>query len=224
MDDICVVFDLDDTLYKEIAFLKSAYRNISVLVAGETYNSGEIFNYMLENYYNGEDVFTKVLDKYSSSLTKDDLLVEYRTHFPFIELPDESALLLNYLRDNNIILGILTDGRAITQRNKIKALGLHEFVSNGNILISEEFGSSKPAVINYQYFENRHSDVSRFFYIGDNPRKDFQSPNRLGWQTIGLIDDGHNIHKQDVVPRSDFQPQIWVERLSDLINEFNKII
>lgn len=224
MNDICVVFDLDDTLYKEIDYLKSAFRCISDLGAGTKYDSGEIFNYMLENYYAGEDVFTKVLAKYPFSLTKNEMILKYRTHFPLIDLPDESFFLLKYLRDNNIIIGILTDGRSITQRNKIKALGLHEFVSYENILISEEFGTEKPSIVNYQYFEDKIFGASKFFYIGDNPRKDFQSPNKLGWQTIGLIDDGQNIHKQEIISRDEFQPQIWVEKLSDIIKEFRKII
>ena len=35
-NNICVIFDLDDTLYKEIDYLKSAYREIASLVEQTT--------------------------------------------------------------------------------------------------------------------------------------------------------------------------------------------
>jgi putative hydrolase of the HAD superfamily len=32
--------------------------------------------------------------------------------------------------------------------------------------------------------------------VADNVSKDFIAPNIMGWQTICLIDNGKNIHKQ----------------------------
>ena len=50
---------------------------------------------------------------------------------------------------------------------------------------------------NYAYFMKRYSYCQSFIYVGDNVKKDFITPNALGWKTICLKDDGRNIHKQD---------------------------
>jgi putative hydrolase of the HAD superfamily len=90
-------------------------------------------------------------------------------------------------------LGILTDGRSTTQRNKIKALGLDLWISE--VVISEEFGSHKPDPRNYQYFEKVFPG-GEYIYVGDNLCKDFVAPNSMGWKTVVLLDRGKNIHKQ----------------------------
>ena len=36
-----------------------------------------------------------------------------------------------------------------------------------------------------------------FYYVGDNPKKDFIAPNVLGWETICLLDSGCNIRPQE---------------------------
>lgn len=58
-----------------------------------------------------------------------------------------------------------------------------------------------------------------FYYIGDNLRKDFVAPNKLGWQTICLLDNGENIHSQDFSVDSIFLPMHRVKELPS-ISEF----
>ena len=55
----------------------------------------------------------------------------------------------------------------------------------------------------------------RYVYIGDNPRKDFIAPNRLGWLTLGLVDCGANIHPQRRDQGGEDAPQHWIDRLED---------
>ena len=53
--------------------------------------------------------------------------------------------------------------------------------------------------------------------MGDNLKKDFLTPNRLGWQTVCLRDDGRNIHKQDGEGvTEEMNAKIWVDRLPEL--------
>lgn len=221
MNNICVIFDLDDTLYKEIDYLRSAYRFISERIAASDSCPEDIYQYMLDRYINGEDVFGAVQNHYSTARTKSEMLVWYRTHIPDIRLTEDTKSLLNFLKEKEVITGILTDGRSHTQRNKIEALGLKEFIVDRDILISEEFGSEKPSADNYRYFELEHPTVNNFIYVGDNPNKDFLSPNRLGWLTIGLRDKGDNIHNQTRDNGFEYQPKLWVDKLSDMINFFD---
>jgi len=213
MNKLCVVFDLDDTLYKEIDYLKSAYRFISNQLEKEFWPAEKIYNVMLEAYNKGQNAFSVVKSTFNVDTPIGTLLQWYRTHIPDITLPDDSKILLEYLHDKDIPIGILTDGRSVTQRNKIKALGLNRYVAEHNVVISEEFGSEKPDERNYRYFESLYPGINKFMYVGDNPHKDFIAPNRLGWKTIGLIDDGNNIHKQEAANK-EVLPGLWVARFS----------
>lgn len=205
----CVVFDLDDTLYKEIGFVKSAYRFIATKINGISHN--ELAYNILTNAY------TKKLNAFETLNTQLNLdipitkyLEWYRNHIPDISLSLGVKELLEYLTDNNIEIGLITDGRSISQNNKIESLGLKKYIPKQNIVISEEIGSIKPEARNYKYFMNLYSVECQFYYIGDNPEKDFITPNHLGWKTIGILDNGENIHPQNYHKQC-LQPDIWVK-------------
>ena len=61
----------------------------------------------------------------------------------------------------------------------------------------------------------------RYFYIGDNPQKDFITPNELGWTTIGLMDNGQNIHTQTSIG-GNYNPQFWINDITELIKIINE--
>lgn len=190
---IAVIFDLDDTLYKEIDFLKSAFSIIAHGISLEVQKDKKaVYEKMLELYNSKQNVFEGILNVYKTSLTIDELLTSYRNHKPNIRLSSEVIEVLDILKKKKIPLGLLTDGRSVQQRNKIEALKLAKYFSE--IIISEEFGSEKPCIDNYIYFEKKFC-AKKYFYIGDNVKKDFISANKLNWKTIKLRDNGLNIHK-----------------------------
>ena len=59
--------------------------------------------------------------------------------------------------------------------------------------------------------------AEEYWYIGDNVQKDFVAPNRLNWKTICLMDDGNNIHSQNVNVDEIYQPQIQIHQLIELL-------
>lgn len=197
-----IVFDLDDTLYEERSFLESGFRHIDRLLAAQAGRS--IAREMIDRFERREDVFQWIVSTFQLSIAQPKawLLHEYRTHVPTIALNDGARELLDRLRDLNAGMGLMTDGRSITQRNKIEALGLGTYMSD--ILISEEFGSEKPDPRNCRFFAEKYPDRA-FTFIGDNTAKDFIVPAKLGWTTICLRCSGRNIHRQDFTrePRPD---------------------
>jgi putative hydrolase of the HAD superfamily len=198
------VFDLDDTLFHEIDFLKSGYMRISSNL--RELNDSDIFQEMMERYQNKENVFQWLVDKYQNKvppLTIEGLLKEYREHSPSIYLSDKTAGFLNKLKELKIPMGLITDGRSITQRNKLKALGIEKYFTD--IIISEEFGSEKPDERNYLYFQNKYPKKS-FYFFGDNTSKDFIIPKKLGWKTFCIKSSGCHIHHQsfDKEPLPDY--------------------
>lgn len=215
MNDICVVFDLDDTLYKEIDFVRSGFRYIVEHLQQDVTASERMYKQMFASFSEGKDAFDIVCTKFGEIIDKKVLLSWYRFHLPSLNLNKETESLLSQLDAKGAKLGIISDGRSITQRNKIKALGLERYFAKDAIIISEEFGSSKPSKRNYSYFQKYYPESKRYVYIGDNPSKDFIAPNSLGWLTIGLLDNGENIHPQaheDLIRK----PKIWINCISDI--------
>ena len=208
----CIVFDLDDTLYKELDYLKSAYRFISVQLSSEIGHS--VYDEMLELKASGAVVFDVILEKYNiKKFTVKDLIFLYRFHRPDITLSKGVQETLDYLSHHQIRMGIITDGRSISQRNKLKALNIEQYFHK--IIISDEIGHEKPNAQNY-LFHMIDFPEGQFTYIGDNFSKDFVTPNRLGWNTIGLIDNGENIHSQNVTVSKEYLPQLTMNSFDEL--------
>jgi len=187
-----VVFDLDDTLYNEIEYLKSAYQHIAKKVDPHSWQS--LHAIMFSLYRSGSNVFDYLINE--RSCIKEDLLDHYRYHSPAIE-PFPGVLdLFADIKKNGGKLALVTDGRSVTQRNKIKALGLEPYLDH--IVISEEIGTEKPHTNNFLSVEKAFNRTCHY-YIADNIRKDFDGPHELGWQGILLADNGLNIHQNPLL-------------------------
>jgi putative hydrolase of the HAD superfamily len=223
-DNLVFVFDLDDTLYKEIDFLKSAYKEIAQYIASKTNaNATKVYHFMIDTYYKGDNPFAEVLRAFQPSNTDiPDLLQLYRHHAPNITLSQESKNLLTYLKANVYKIGLITDGRSTQQRSKIKALGLEPYLDD--IIISEEFGSEKPNPNNFKFYETKYDSTRNYVYIGDNTKKDFVAPNSLGWTSICLLDGSSlNIHKQNFDLASQFLPHFKINHFSEVSNILKQI-
>jgi len=205
-----IIFDLDDTLIYEIDYLKSAYLEISQTLEKQSYDS--LFSDIFSMYQKRENVFEFLVSKYPA-FTKEKFLEMYRSHLPKIHLDNEVKNILQQCKVNGYKLGLITDGRSITQRNKLKALEIENVFDL--IIVSEEFGSTKPDERNFKVFMENYID--EYIYIADNPQKDFVTPNKLGWKSICLLDKGQNIHSQSFDVPKDFLPQLKIKSISELL-------
>lgn len=210
-----IVFDLDDTLYAEIDFLKSAYKYIAYKLDP---NSKNLYDSMIDDYFNNNNVFNNLSVKYNVEITT--LLVWYRFHSPNIKLYPNVQRFINKFR-SHFDFSMVTDGRSKTQLNKIEALGIYEYLSN--IVISEDIGSEKP---NRNNFKKAISNLNQenCYYIGDNVNKDFITPNKMGWTTICLIDSGQNIHKQDFDKPEVYLPRYCFQNWAEIDEFFDNMM
>ena len=182
-----VVFDLDDTLYNELDFLKSAYKSIAEHL--EPRNWTALYAYMFSLYRCGSNAFEFAARKYNTDIKV--LIDMYRDHQPDIELFDGVISIFDAIKSKKGNIALITDGRSKTQRAKLKSLGIYDYFEE--IIVSEEIGSEKPNINNYKAIENAISGT-QYYYIADNLKKDFITPNVLGWKSIAIIDKGKNIH------------------------------
>lgn len=221
-----ICFDLDDTLYKEIDFLKSGYQKVAEMVNKRFHiNAQDIYCSLLSWYKRGENPFVCLNEFYGIDIPLRDYLDIYRNHHPSISLSNDTKEALTLLKNSCAMLCIITDGREITQKQKVDALGLTKWINIENILINEDVRLFKPNNWSFErtmincFKQCKNTNLS-FCYIGDNPSKDFFAPNKLGWKTICLIDDGRNVHKQDFGLPKEFLPQCKVTDISEVFNLF----
>lgn len=179
-----VLFDLDDTLYPEKAYVKSGYAAIER-------HYGKIDN-MAEKLWSafvkGEQAINHVLSN-EGLFTAEELklcLDIYRFHQPNIFLYPDALDLLNKLKARGVRLGLITDGRPEGQWAKIKALKIEPFFDK--ILITDELGGityRKPNTVSFEKMQSHFNiPYSSMVYVGDNPAKDFIAPELLGMDSV----------------------------------------
>ena len=209
-----IVFDLDDTLYKEIDFVKSAYIYINdyLKLRFKLDLSSGIEKCINENINFFDFINSKLSLRKRLSIEK--YLELYRFHYPNISLSDDKTIFLRELTRKNVEFSIITDGRSISQRNKIHSLGLSNSVKK--IIISEETGFEKPDFHNFKLIEDLHIG-KKFLYVADNTSKDFVAPNALNWDTCCLLDNGQNIHKQNFALNIEYMPKKRIKSFKELM-------
>lgn len=189
-----IVFDLDDTLYKERDYVASGRRAVA--------------RYIDEHG----------LDADVDGVWTPEMLQAYRTHTPRLRLDADTRSTLAALKKAGVTMGIITDGRVVSQSAKYEALGLSEFVHPADLLICSHPNADKTTSRPFIEMASAHTGEPYFVYVGDNPAKDFEQPNRLGWLTVMLRDhDGVNIHPQTMPDEAVRRPLLRIDRLSQLL-------
>lgn len=214
---LCVVFDLDDTLYKEKDFVRSGYAAVAEYIAGRAACDAARLIQVMNEADNAFDALLSLKELKNFDITISDILTIYRSHMPSLTLPKESRDVLDCLHNLNIGIAVITDGRHLTQWNKIKSLEIDRIVESRLIIVSEDIGADKTTVIPFKTVMNRYP-ASTYIYIGDNPTKDFRCAKELGWLTVMLKDkDGENVHSQNLDTISDiYKPAIIIDNIKQL--------
>jgi putative hydrolase of the HAD superfamily len=188
---VAVVFDLDDTLYPEVDFVRSGFRSVAEWCRKEMGVDGFAETaWRLFSQGRRGDIFDAALSALGRAPAKDvitQLVTLYRTHAAQITLLPDSVRCLQQLR-GRYKLGLITDGPAEMQWNKIRCLGLAD--SFDEIIVTSDLGDgfAKPHPRAFMEMEKRFQAAgSDLFYVADNPAKDFTVPARLGWRTIRIL-------------------------------------
>lgn len=177
------VFDLDDTLYSEKEYVKSGYACIAVAFP----QIEDMQNKLWQSFLRGGKAIDEVLSL-EGALTEEnklECLRLYRFQTPDIHLYKGVEELLTRLRKAGLKIGIITDGRSEGQRAKIAALGLENLVDE--IIVTDELGGvefRKPNPLAFELMQKKLGvPFEKMIYVGDNEKKDFVAPNRLGMKT-----------------------------------------
>lgn len=184
-----VVFDMDDTLYPEAAFVRSGFGAVAAWAAAErgiAFETG--LTELMHLFEQGirHNTFNQWLARYGLDTpeTVQRCIQIYREHIPRIEPFPEIPPLLTQLH-SLFSLGLVSDGFLQVQRQKFQALQLAHFFRA--VVFSDTWGraawkpSPRPFVAVLQELRVQGSEA---IYIGDNPLKDFAGARQVGMKTI----------------------------------------
>ncbi|MGD1003088.1 MAG: HAD family hydrolase [Minisyncoccia bacterium] len=184
-----LIFDLDDTLYDENAFVKSGFKAVARYVSGVTGISEKklyLRELRLLALYGRGKIFNTLLEEHSVLTHKNvrKCLSIYRKHRPNIALYPGVRDLLKELSCYSRLY-LVTEGNTLVQTAKIRALGIRHFFNK--IYITNRYGpkAAKPALYCFEKIKRLEKcNWSDVVYIGDDPNKDFVALNRVGACTV----------------------------------------
>lgn len=216
--ETAIVFDLDDTLYKEADYVRSGIeyvvRRLSLKLRVPRM---DLLGEISRAEATGSHPFDALYEHLDHKVSVKRMVEWYRKHVPYLILPESSRSCLLTLSQEGFTLAMITDGRSLGQWNKIHALGIDRYISREYISVSEEVGADKTNLHPWERMMSLLPGIKRWWYVGDNPRKDFRHPNALGWNTVMLLDNGFNIKSQEVKLSKSFFAKYNIASLDELI-------
>ena len=215
-----VVFDLDDTLYPEVEYVRSGFRCVAQHLAEGDWTAEGVFELLWSAFNQGpkDRVFNTVLHQIGlndDSAIISELVKLYREHRPQLQLAAEVINTLDELKQD-YRLGLLSDGFLPAQQLKVEALGLGKWFDK--IIFTEELGREfwKPATRAFKMMGDAlGSPPESCVYVADNVSKDFVGPNKLGWQSVRLIND-FQVHSYTAEAPGG-KPGLVIRQISELL-------
>ena len=219
MKNQLIVFDIDDTLYNEVDYVKSGYREIANYIE-KKHHLTYIYDELLELFkQSSKNVFNRLFELLNIPYTSEDvmhLVNIYHDHIPNIQLSEEVKDTLLKLKED-YLLAIVSDGNYHVQKLKCEALKLKQYFSK--IILTDELGKEywKPSRLAFDILAREYQiPMENLFYVGDNPNKDFYI-SQYGIKTIRYY------NKEGIYFYDDYKENIKEDYRIDSINELIRL-
>jgi putative hydrolase of the HAD superfamily len=186
--ELCVVFDVDDTLYPEHDYVVSGFRAVGRW-AERWLSIGDFDSRCLDLFDQGRrgNIFNEALRACGRLPVPDlisGLVAIYRSHQPQIGMFDDAATAIRE-GSSKWPVAIITDGPVISQSLKCEALGLFSLARPVVLTGTMGEGFHKPQPQAFKYVASQ-VQAARYVYVADNPAKDFAAPRELGWISVRI--------------------------------------
>ena len=216
-----LIFDLDDTLYDEINYVKSGFKEVSIhIFKKHSINKIDSFEFMMNelNEKGRGKVFNALLEEYGIYNKKNLMkcIKVYREHRPKIDLEQDIFNALAKL-NKKYSTYLVTDGNKIVQKNKVEALGIENLFKK--IFITHRFGlkNAKPSLYCFEIIKKiERCNWSDLIYIGDNPQKDFVNLNKVGAKTARILNGSYRYYK----PKKGYEAQVSYKNIRALLKDY----
>ena len=196
-----LIFDLDDTIYNLMGPFQIAHE--AVFADKTDVDCTEIF---MRSRIVCDDILTKekaglippeecfyqrikiLYEEYGVVADRDSVTEFekiYRSHQKKIHPFKTVAEILDFCKEKNINMAVLTNGREKNQRNKAASLEMNRWFPDERIFISGAIGHQKPEPGAFLYVQEQlQLDPKETWYIGDTYDFDIEGAHNAGWKTI----------------------------------------
>lgn len=212
-----MVFDVDDTLYDRGAPFRKAFeelypgrRDVSVreLYLAVTRRGSEVFEAAQRGEMPLEESHIyRVKNGFADmgiEITEEEALQfqeRYAAKQREIEMPEAIREAVEYCGKSGCLMGVLTNGPAEHQFQKVEQLGLLKWVKREHVIISGACGLMKPDVRIFKLTEKQMGLKSEdIWYVGDSYESDICGAKAAGWKVIWLNKGRKTIEKDMVYP------------------------
>jgi putative hydrolase of the HAD superfamily len=191
-----VIFDLDDTLYRERRFALSGFRAVARSISASSDVDAETVCALLVQCFkqgNRASAFQTLCRTFGWPVEMiPDLVDIFRRHTPSLNLPRSSGRTLARLRDGWSV-GIVTNGCPDVQRRKVAALGLESLVDVIVYACEQGTGAGKPEAAPFLFAAERLGvEPRRCVFVGDDPIRDVYGAQAVGMRAIGIDRSAHD--------------------------------
>ena len=184
-----LAIDLDDTLFSEIQYVYSGYREIAKVISDANgLECSDVYNQIIYQFskYGRVGAFDRTMSWFEIDKPSTKKLVDiYRSHVPNISFYNGVVSSLHMLR-KNFKLVVITDGMHKIQKNKVKALGLDKWVDG--IIYCTEYNAPKPSILSLEVAAKKiETGISKMLFIGDDPYCDMIMANTVNIKSYRVM-------------------------------------
>ena len=228
---IGLVFDVDDTLYEQIAPFENAYKSLfdrdidmeklyilSRYYSDVKFEASRNGDMTMDEYHiyriqeAAKDLGVFLTDEQALSMQR-----EYKKNQQKLQMSNITKSILELAKENNVKLGIITNGPSEHQWSKIEALGVESWINRENIIVSGDYGINKPDDRIFKIMKEKlQLPNDSLYYIGDSIENDVVGANNAGWKSIWI-----NRYKQKLPKEVDIYK--IVENNNELFEIIEKI-
>ncbi|MDM5286378.1 HAD family hydrolase [Peribacillus frigoritolerans] len=216
-----VIFDLDGTLLNRDAslqkFIDGQYERLNKWVGHipkEKYTS-RFIELDCRGYVWKNKVYQQLVGEFDiTGITWEDLLQDYISQFKNSCVPFPNLIsMLEKLRSNNLVLGMITNGKGQFQLDNIRALGIKKYFET--ILVSEWEGIKKPdPQIFKRALEQLNVSPNESIFVGNHPKNDVKAAQNVGMKGIWKKDFQWNNVEADFIVDDLAELPLIIEKLT----------
>jgi len=222
------LFDLDDTLYPERAFVDGGFRAVGRFLGPQLGRAPATIARRLRALHDRDGrgrLFDTLLAEYGRPADPDLVLAAllvYRAHRPRTRPFSDVIESLDAIRTAGFRTGLVTDGLSAVQRRKLAALP-DVAKRLDAVVMTDELGPAyaKPSAVPFRIACRLLGvDTGDAVYVGNDPRKDFVGAKEAGLWTIRtgrLPDEGGSSAHRDVAKDADADADAVAASFRDVV-------
>ena len=225
-----IFFDMDDTLYDQLAPFRLAVEQFDKEKGTEnrSYDVADLFkrvraysDELWDDCISGRMSIAEMrIARVCRAFAELDIHMEadeavrvqhyYELEQGRITLPEGFADYINKLGEAGIVTGLITNGPTRHQTFKLRTLGIDKLFPAERIIISDAVGFTKPDPRIFQYVNERTSTLpANSYYVGDSWRNDVAGADAAGWGMIWL-------NRRRVPNGEQYKPYRIIEQIEEL--------